>query len=316
MTGLLPAQAFAAAEQDWPTRPVKIVIAVGPGSSSDTLARIIAPRLEMIWKQPVIIENKPGAGGIIGTEYAVSATDNHTFLLASQSSFLPKFTKKDLKSDPFVDLIPVYRMIEYQIVVVTNGETAKQARTFMDIVNLSKAKEQGLFFSGTGRTTIFNITMALVNKPFGLKYTAVDFNNVGAMNLAVMRNDAQLLVNTPSSVRAHFDTGTLVPILAVSKQRYADLPNVPAVGELPGFQGYLPVVWNGMMAPKGTPLYIVERVARDLQFVLHTSDVKKQIETQLTGLVQRSSPSALAKDLREEAQVWKDLFASMNVKPE
>jgi len=296
---------------------VKLVVAIGPGSSSDTLMRLIAPRLETIWKQPVIVENKPGAGGIVGTEYVLGQKDNHTFLYASQSSYLPKFTRKDLRYDPFVDLMPIYKAIEYQIVVVSNGETVKQAKTFLDIVKLSKATDKGLFFSGVGQAAIFNITMALVNRPFGMKYSEVNFNSVPAMNTAVLRNDAQLLVNTPSSVRAHFDSGALVPVLAVGKERYPELPNVPALAELPGFgKSYLPVVWNGMVAPKGTPQHIIDRVARDLRFVLNTPDVKKQIENQLSGRVQDSSPAKFAKELRDEATVWKELFATMNIKPE
>jgi tripartite-type tricarboxylate transporter receptor subunit TctC len=312
--GLVPAAAQA--QETWPTRPVRIVIAVGPGSSGDALARMIAPRLEAIWKQPVIVENRPGAGGVVGTEYVAGAKDGHTLLLASQSSYLPKFTQKNLRYDPLTDLVPIYRMINWEMVVVTNAETAKQAKTFPDIVKLANSKDKGLFFSGTGPTSIFNITMALVNKPFGMKYTSVDFNNVGAMNIAVIRNDAQLMINTPSSVRGHFDTGALVPVAAVSHERYPDLPDVPAVAELPGFKGYLPVVWAGMVGPKGMPQVAVDRVARDLKFVLNNPDIKKSIETQLSGVIQDSSPAAFAKQIQEETVVWKDLFATMNFRPE
>ncbi|WP_326536586.1 tripartite tricarboxylate transporter substrate binding protein [Pseudorhodoferax sp.] len=301
----------AHASDEWPTRPVRIVIAVGPGSSGDTLARMLAPRLEQLWKQPVIVENKPGAGGVVGTEYAIHANDGHTLLLASQSSYLPKYTQKNLRYDPLTDLVPIYRMINWQMVIVTNAETARQARTFPEILKLAASKDQGLFFSGTGITSIFNIQMALVNQPFGMKYTTVDFNNVGAMNMAVLRNDAQLLINAPSSVRAHFETGALVPLAAVSRERYADLPNVPAVAELPGFKGYLPIVWHGMVAPKGMPRAAIERIARDLNLVLQNPELKRTIETQLSGVVQQSSPQAFAKDLEEEARVFGELLAKV-----
>lgn len=313
LAGLLPASAAAS---DWPTRPVRIVIAVGAGSSGDILARTVAPRLETIWKQPVIVENKPGASGVLGTEYAIGAKDGHTLLLASQSSYLPKFTQANLRYDPLTDLVPIYRMINYEMVVATNGETAKKAKSFEEIVALGKSSDKGLFFGGLGPSSVFNVTMALVNRPFGMKYTPVDFSNVGAMNIAVIRNDAQLMVNTPSSIRAHFESGALVPVLAVNKQRYANLPNVPALGELPGFKGDVPVVWAGMVAPKGTPQSVIDRVAKDLNFVLHDPDMRKSIEAKLTGEVQDSSPAAFAKQIRDEAQAWKVLFASMNYKPQ
>ncbi len=298
--------------QAWPTQPVKIVLAVAAGSSGDTLARLIAPRLEEIWKQPVIVENRPGAGGILGTETVVAAKDGHTMLLASQSSFLPKYTQKSLRFDPATDLVPIAKLIEYESVLVTNAQSQKKAKSFAEVVALSKADAKGLFFSGTGPTSIFNISMAILNQFAGINYTGVNFNNVGAMNMALLRDDAQLMINTPSSIKAHVDSGALVPLAAISKQRYANLPNVPTIFEVTNYRGYLPVLWAGMVMPKGTPAAVVDRVARDLQTVVLQEETRKKIETTLSGTVQRSSPDQFAKQISEEMDAWKRL----DIKPE
>jgi tripartite-type tricarboxylate transporter receptor subunit TctC len=305
-----------AAAQDWPTRPVKLVIAVAAGSSGDTLARMLAPRLEALWKQPVLVENRPGAGGVVGTEHVVNATDGHTLLLGTQSSILPKFTQKGLRFDPLADLVPVYKVINYELILATNAQTAKKAKTLAEVIALSKSGDKGVFLAGTGATSIFNITMAIINKSLGMRYTAVDFNNVSAMNLALLRDDAQLVVNTPSSIRAHIDTGAVVPLAAVSTERYASLPGVPTLKEAAGYSGYLPLLWAGLFVPKGTPGGVADRISKDMLALASDPSLKKQIESRLTGSVVRSSPAAFAREIHEETNVWKDLFHAMNYKPE
>ncbi|AQV97786.1 tripartite tricarboxylate transporter substrate binding protein [Cupriavidus necator] len=312
----LPDRAQAATAADWPTKPVKIVIAVAAGSTGDILARSLAQRLEGMWKQPVIVENKPGAGGVIGTEYVVNATDGHTLLLGTQSSILPKFTTRNLKFDPMTDLVPVYKVINYQLVVAVNAETAPKAKTLRELVDLSKASAGGLFFGGTGQTSVFNLTMALLNKSLGMKYTALDFNSIGAMNLAAMRNDAQFLVNTPSSMMPQIEAGKLRPLAAISAERYPNLPEVPTLAEAVGYKGYLPLLWAGVFVPKDTPQAVVGRIAKDLATLEADKAFRSNIESRLSGRMVASSPSAFARQLAEEASVWKSLVAELNLKPE
>ncbi|MCC6198495.1 MAG: tripartite tricarboxylate transporter substrate binding protein [Burkholderiales bacterium] len=306
----------SAMAQDWPTRPVKIVIAVGPGSSGDTLARILAPHLEARWKQPVIVENKPGAGGVIGTEYVVTSTDGHTLLLASQSSLLPKFTRKDLPYDPLTDLVPVFKVINWQAVLVTNAQTATKAKTLREFVALSKSTEKGIFLGGLGRTSLFNMSVAVMNESLGIRYESVDFSSVGAMNLAVLRDDAQFMVNAPASVKGQIENGQIVPLAVINAERYPNYPDIPTLAEAAGYKGYIPLWWAGMMAPKGTPPAVIDRISRDLLAVTTDPAVKKQIETTLSGALVRSSPAAFASELRDEANVWKNVFQKLGIKPE
>ncbi|MGC3987322.1 MAG: tripartite tricarboxylate transporter substrate binding protein [Pseudorhodoferax sp.] len=304
------------AQQDWPHKPVRIVLAIGAGSSGDTLARLVAPKLEARWKQPVIVENKPGAGGVVGTEFVVRATDGHTLLLATQSSILPKYTQKGLRFDPLTDLIPVRKVLNYQIVIATNGETFKQARTLKELIALSKKDGKSLFLAGLGPTSVFNLTYAIVNQQLGLHYAAVNFNNVNDANLSLMRNDAQFIVNNPASIRPYFQGNGIVPLAAIATQRYPGLPEVPTLQEAVGYSGYLPQLWTGFFLPKGTPDAVLRRVNDDVQAIFEDEAFRKEVETKLTATVPVSSPEAFAKDIREETALWQDLFKTLNIKPE
>lgn len=303
--------------QDWPKQPVKIVLAIAPGSSGDTLARMLAPHLQEMWKQPVVIENRPGAGGIVGTGAVANATDGHTLLFGTQSSILPKYTQKSLSFDPLVDLVPVYKFINYEAILATNAETARQAKTLAELVALSKANGQGIFLAGSGPTSIFNISVGILNQQLGIKYTAVNFNNIGAMNIALMRDDAQLVMNAPSSIRAHIDSGAIVPLAAISAERYASLPKVPTLKEATGYRGYLPQLWHGFFVPRGTPAAVVERISRDVRTLANNAELRSQIEAKLSGsVVKASTPAGYAKEIQEETTVWKDLFKAINFQPE
>jgi len=313
LAALASLPAFA---QEWPTKPVRIVLAIGAGSSGDTLARLMAPKLEARWKQPVIVENKPGAGGVVGTEYVVRATDGHTLLLGSQSSILPKYTQKALRFDPLTDLIPVRKVLDYQLVIATNAQTAKQAKTLKDLIALSKSNGHGVFLAGLGPTSVFNLTYAIMNEQLGMRYTAVNFNNVNDANLALLRGDAQFIVNNPASLRPYFGNGAIVPLAAISTQRYADLPNVPTLQEAAGYKGYLPQLWAGFFLPKGTPDAVVRRVNADVQAVFADETFRKEVEDKLTASVVVSSPSSFAKDIREETTIWQNLFKTLNIHPE
>ena len=302
----------AALAEPWPTRTVKIVIALGPGSTGDVLARLLAERLEKMWKQPVIVENRPGASGAIGTEYVARATDGHTILIGTQSSILPKLINKGLKFDPLTDLIPVCKIINYQVVLAANAATADKVKTLRGLVDLSRSTKNGLFFGGAGPTAIFNLTMAVINKEIGIRYTPVDFSNIGALTTAILRDDAQFLLNAPSAFRAQVDSGEIRPLAAINAERYASLPEVPTLREAVGYQGYIPLLWAGVFVPKGAPPDLVEKLHRDFMAVTAAPETKERIESQLAGSLVRSSPGEFARQIAEEVEVWKGVLAGSN----
>lgn len=312
---LFPYSSFAQAPA-WPTRAVKIVVATGPGSGTDTIARLLAPRLEAIWKQPVIVENKAGAGGIIGTEYTLAANDGHTLLMASPSTLLAKYTTRNLRFDPLTDLIPVYRVANLPVLFVTNAKTAQRAKTLAEIAALSKSTQHGIFFAGAGRASFFNLSMGILSKPMGVRYSPVDFNGMGPLTLALLRDDAQLALSGPVAVKGQIDSKDLHALAVVDSKRLAALPNVPTFEEAIGYKGYLPISWGGILVPKGTPVAVVNVIARDFATLYADEPARKLVEDRVLGTMLQSSPAQFAKEYAEEANVWKNTFATLGIAPE
>lgn len=312
---LSPHLSFAQAPV-WPTRSVKIVVATGPGSGTDTLARMLAPRLAEIWKQSVVVENKPGAGGIIGTESTLSANDGHTLLMASPSTLLAKYTTRNLRFDPLTDLIPVYRVANLPVVFVTNAKTAQRAKTMGEFVELSKSTPQEIFFAGAGRTSFFNLSMAILAKSMGVRYSVVDFNGMGPLITAVLRDDAQLALSGFPAVKGQVDAKQLHALAVVDKKRLAGMPDVPTLEEAVGYKGFLPISWGGIFMPKGTPAEVVNIIARDLSILYADEAARKTLESRVSGTLLLSSPAQFAKEYSEEASVWKNTFATLGISPE
>ncbi|MFM7011277.1 MAG: Bug family tripartite tricarboxylate transporter substrate binding protein [Betaproteobacteria bacterium] len=310
---LLTQSTFAQAPA-WPTRPVKIVIGTGPGSVTDTIARLYAPRLEAIWKQPVIVENKAGAGGIIGSEYTLASKDGHTLLFASPSMLLAKFTSQNLRFDPETDLVPVYRVMNTPVIFVTNTKTAQSAKTMADMVSLSKTKTDGVFFAGVGPSGFFNVSMALLAKPMGVRYSAIDYNGMGPLTLSVMRDDTQLALTSHLSVKGQLDAKELHAFAVVDRKRLGNLPDVPTLEEAVGYKGFLPISWGGIFVPKGTPAVAINAMAQGFGALYADEAARKSLEARLSANLIQSSPEQFAREYAEEAGVWKNVFATQGIK--
>lgn len=314
---LAPNLSFAQAPA-WPTRPVKLVIGTGPGSQTDTIARLLAPRLAEVWGQPVVVENKAGAGGIIGTEYVLNANDGHTLLVASPSMLLAKYTTKNLRFDPETDLMPVYRVFNSPVVFVTNAKTAQRAKTMAELVALSKSTPQGIFFGGAGPASFFTVSMAALAKPMGVRYSAVDYNGMGPLTIGLMRDDTQLSLSGLLSAKGQIDSKDLHALAVVDRKRLAGLPDVPTLEEAVGYKGFLPISWGGIFAPKGTPAPVVNVIARAFGALYADEPARKSLEARLSGAgtLLQSSPEQFSKEYAEEAIAWKNAIASLGIKPE
>lgn len=316
-TSLLPLSAIAQ-EPVWPTRTVKIVVGTGPGSQTDTVARLLAPRLEAIWKQPVIVENKAGAGGIIGTEYTLAANDGHTLLLGSPSLLLAKYTTRNLRFDPLTDLTPVYRIFNTPVVFVTNAKTAQRAKTMAEMVALSKSTPQGIFFGGAGPASFFTVSMGVLAKPMGVNYTAVNYNGLGPLTLGLLRDDTQLALSGYLSVKGQIDSKELHALAVVDSKRLAGMPNVPTLEEAVGYKGFLPISWGGIFVPKATPAAVVNVIAHAFSTLYADEPGRKSLEARLSGsgTLLQSSPAQFSKEYAEEAATWKSTVTALGIVPE
>ena len=305
----------AGAADAFPSKPVRLVVPFAAGSTSDQWARLLAPMLEARWKQPVIVENKPGASGAIAADYVARApADGHALLVGSQSTAMARLTSASIKFDPQVELAPVYKFISYQMVFATNAQTWEHAKTLKELVDYSQ-KTKGVFFGGTGPSSSFNVSNAMINRVLGMKYSDIDFPGPAQMMLGLMRNDVQFVLNTPSALKGQIESKAVFPIGVLSEKRYRNIPDVPTVREA-GYQGYLPQIWNGLFTARATPLAVREQIAHDVAAVATTPEGRQQFESRFTGEVLKSSPESFERELTEETRHWREFFASIHFKPE
>jgi tripartite-type tricarboxylate transporter receptor subunit TctC len=236
--------------------------------------------------------------------------------MASPSTLLAKYTTRNLRFDPLVDLVPVYRVFNTPVVFVTNAKTAQRAKTMAEMVELSKSTPQGIFFSGAGRTSFFDLAVAVVARSTGLRYSLVDFSGMGPLTLALLRDDTQLALSSHSAVKGHIESKALHALAVVDNKRLASLPDVPTLEEAIGYKGFLPVSWGGIFVPKGTPAAVVNTIARDFGTLYADEAARKSLETQVSVTAIQSSPAQFAKEYAEEANVWKSTFAMLGIAPE
>ncbi|WP_198968752.1 Bug family tripartite tricarboxylate transporter substrate binding protein [Xylophilus sp. ASV27] len=299
-----PSVAGASRSHDaFPVRPVKLFVPFTPGTSGDLWARQLAPTLEARWRQPVIVENKPGAGGLIGAEQVARAqADGHTLLVGSQSTAFAKFTLAGVRIDPLADLDPVIKFLNYKMLLVVSASTHAKARSPEALLALSRASQGGLFFGSVGVASQQSVKNGILAEGIGLRFTPVEYPGVAQTVIALVRDEVQYILATPASVKTFIDNGSAVPMAALADTRYADWPAVPSIREL-GLKGYLPDTWGGLFAPQGTSLAITERIGRDIQLAVdETKDLKARIESSLSGSVPLSDPQSFRSELNLEAQ--------------
>ncbi|MBC8745958.1 tripartite-type tricarboxylate transporter receptor subunit TctC [Paraburkholderia sp. WC7.3g] len=310
--GLAPGLAAA---DEFPGRQVTLIVPYEPGNTGDLWARMVAPKLSALWKQPVIVQNMPGASTMIGVAYVMrSKPDGHTLLIGSLSTTMAKLTNANVHFDPQVELAPVLKYLKFKMVLATNAVTYAKAKNLHELVTLSESVPGGIFYGGTGPGTAFNMSAGFVLRGLGVKYSEVNYNGTLPIILALIRNEVQVLENTPAALKGHIADGSIYPIAAFGEERFPELPNVQTVREA-GYKGFYPVLWNGVFAPKGTPPRVLDRIAADIHAVSTAPDMKDRIESTFSGFIPQSNPQLFAHEIETETTQWRDFLASIHFTP-
>jgi tripartite-type tricarboxylate transporter receptor subunit TctC len=299
--------------QAFPSRPVKVVVAFPPGGSADVLARIVTPKLSELWSQPVVVENKPGASANIGSEYvAKSPADGYTLLLATPALAVSAAVFSKLGYDAQKDLVPVAMLSVFPSVLVVHPSVP--VVTPQDFVRYAKANPGKLNFAATGSTSAIRFAFEHLKQVAGLDIVHVTYKGSAPAAQAMLAGEAQAMMMTLVDALPHVKSGKLRALAATTVTRIESLPNVPTLAETvaPGFDY---VVWNGLMAPAGTPSEIVDKINRDVNTVLRQPEVRER----LVGLgmeVTARTPADLGNLIRAEIQKWKDVAKAANIKAE
>ncbi len=257
----------AAQAQDFPGKPVRIVVPYPPGGGVDGMARPIADRLSRLWNQPVVVENKPGASTIIGSDFvAKAAPDGLTLLFTSDSSITsnPHLYPK-MPFDPIKDLAPVTQLIDlYQMVV---AHPSLGAGTMQELVALARAKPGTLNYGSYGSGSQPNLLFEALKAQTGISIAHIPYKGIAPALTATVAGEVQLTMGGTATSRGYFAAGRLKPLAIARAQRLPALPEVPTLRES-GFPDIDPKPWFGLFAPAGTPAAIIDKIQKDVRSVI------------------------------------------------
>jgi len=309
----LAAAACMAAAQQWPQGPVRIVVPFGAGSSPDILARIVNEKLAPRLGQPVIVENRPGAGGNSGTDYvSKAAPDGRTFLLSVNAPLVYNTVLyNNLPYDPFRDLVPVsLAATTPNLCVATPSMNVKSVKAWLDAMR----REPGKFnFASTGNGSISHLGVELIKARTQSYAVHIPFASSSQATVALVQGEVQFACLPPVSVMPQVKAGRLVALAVTSAERSPLMPDVPTLRES-GFADVQAVPWFAYMAPKGTPPDVVQRMSREIASVLQDPQTRERLQTAYFDPV-GSTPAELAKFMTQELQLWKPVIERAGLKP-
>jgi tripartite-type tricarboxylate transporter receptor subunit TctC len=260
---LTPAVASA---QVFPDRLVRIIVPYPAGGGVDGLARALGEGLSQIWKQPVIVENKPGASTMIGGEAVARApADGYTLLLTSDSSITSNpFLFPKANFDPVKDLAPITQLIELNQIVVVHPSVP--ANTMAELVALSRQKKGALNYGSYGNGSQPHLLFEMLRAQAGADIMQIPYRGIAPAITATIANDVQMTLGGWSVTAGHIQAGKLKPIAISRKERLKELPHVPTLQEA-GFAEVDPRSWFGLFAPQGTPTAVIHKIQKDVAAV-------------------------------------------------
>jgi tripartite-type tricarboxylate transporter receptor subunit TctC len=298
-----------AAAQDYPTRPITLIVPYPAGGGVDVMGRMVGQKLSAALGQQVVIENRGGAGGMIGTRDAARATpDGYTIVMLLTGISLGPDPGYDVNKD----FAPIGLVASTPIIVVTHPSIA--AKSLTDLIALAK-KEPGKYSAGTPPAPTVNYFAAeLFNVMAGTQITVVTYKGTGPLTNDLLGGHVQIGFNTiPASV-SNIAAGALHGIAVAAAQRSSALPNVPTAAEsgLPGFEA---VQYYGLAAPAGTPRPVIDRINKELRAILATDDMKKLLRDAGSDPTS-STPEEYAANIKHEEGKWADLVKKLGLKLE
>jgi tripartite-type tricarboxylate transporter receptor subunit TctC len=298
--------ACAALAQTYPSRPVSIVVPYTQGVSVDNIARILAARLAERWKQPVVVENKPGASGIIGTELvARAAPDGHVLLFTVNTFAMSPALFKKLPFDPVADFAPVGRVAVSSYALAVNAQLP--AKDFAELVSLARTKPGRLNYGTPGNGTPHHLAMELMKQRLALDIVHVPYKGAAGAITDLLGGQVQMMVAPVPTLLPHARSGK-VRFLAVTGERAAQAPEVPAFREL-GME-YMDAVdsWFALLAPGRTPAALVQRLNGDVRAVMDAPDARETLLKQ--GLrPSLSTPEEFGEQIRSDLARWAKVVA-------
>jgi tripartite-type tricarboxylate transporter receptor subunit TctC len=314
-TTVLAAITFLATQcvaQDYPTRPIKIIVPFGAGGPADVTARLIGNVLQENFGQPFVVENRTGAGGVIGTlEAARSPPDGHTLLMMSNTQTANESLAPERKYELMRDLLPIAPVNYSELVIVVHPQVP--AKTLQEFIALAKSQPGKLNYASSGQGTPYHMAGELFKTMAGIDVVHVPYRNSGEARSGVIGGQVQMMIDALPAMAPNINENQVRALATTGKTRSTVLPNIPTAGEA-GVPGYEATIWLGLMAPAGTPKPVIDKLNAAVNAAVKRPEITKLWTEQ--GVVPMSmTPEAFDKYLRGDIVKWAEVAKKFSDKP-
>ena len=310
--GLGAALVPGAVAQSYPTKPIRLIVGFGAGGGNDIFARLIAPKLSERLGQPVLVENKPGAGGTIAADLvAKSAPDGHTLYVGATGAMTisPAVFSK-LSYDPVRDLMPISMASSYPFALTVHPSLP--VRNVKELVALAKSKPGELAYASAGGGTMSHMATELLRVKAGIRMQHLPYKGAAPASVSLISGETQLAFLVMPVAAAQMKAGKLRLLAVAAPARSTAVPGAPTMREA-GVEGHEAVQWNGFFAPARTPQPVIDRLHREVAKTVHLPDVKKRFEAE-GATPSGNTPGEFAAFFKVEAAKWADVAKKSGTK--
>lgn len=309
---IIGTSAAFAAEPDYPTKPVSIIVAYAPGGQGDVFARLVGEKLSTIYKQPVVVDNKPGVSGTVGTRAAAKAkNDGYTLLLGQTGEIaVNRLLIKDMGYDPLKDLLPVVMIGNAPLVMLAPADAPYN--TVNEFIQMARAKPGDFSYGTVGAGTPGHLSAVALGLGAKLNMVHVPYKGVGPLLSDLMAGRLQAFFSSASAAMPQIKGGKLKALGVTTPKRMSSLPDVPTVAES-GLPGFSYTLWGGLFAPAGTPASVIDSLNREVNTLLSQPDIRARLEADNVA-VPKNTPAEFADYVKSESVKFEKLIKDANVK--
>ena len=305
-----PALATGARAQAFPSKPIRILIPFAPGGTSDILARLLQPHLQAALGQSVVVENRTGAAGNIGVEAAIEAEpDGYTLLFGTMGAMTTNPHLYDVDFDPATDLVPISKTFEVDHVLVMHPDVP--ADTVQELIALAKERPGELTYGSAGIGSSVQMFMVMLEQRAGIEMQQVPYNGSAPARVDTVAGNIDMVMDSVPSAQEHIAAGDLKALAVTAGERNEALPDIPTMMEA-GIDDYAAVAWGALLAPKGTPQEVIDRLSEATQAALANPDVVEAYKK--SGLDPVSStPEELAQLIHDDTERWGEIVREAGI---
>ena len=299
--------------QSFPTRPIRIVVPFPPGGSADLLARALGEKLTTSMGQPIVVDNKPGAGGIAGADFVAKSTpDGHTLLFANTNIAINPSLYGKLPYDTSTALAPVLLLAYVPSLIMVSEKTP--ANTIQELIALAKSKPESLNYASAGSGTFPHLAIELFKMQAGISIAHIPYKGAAPALNALLAGDVQVLCNDMLTGSQYVKSGKLRALAYTGSTRAPTLPQIPTMAEA-GLKDYVAVGWQGIMTPSGTPAPVVERLNMEFNKALSDPALRQSLTSQ--GLVlSGGTAKQFAEYISQDTERWRAVVKTSGAKAE